>query len=293
MTMLEIYRTRKDQLAERIDRSKSLFEAGSVIGECFETMQYQYLSEGDNDKLAEYLGQIISLVKTTFPLVETASKTKLWEKTDGTPEKKKSPVPGLVVLLLGLVAIFASTVYGLFAKDIPISEGQNLLIALAVGSALILGAGFLLFHRRKNRQKPTIQVSVDRQNRVKRLEETVKVIDGMLEAEKRKIKNQQALMDSAINPDEVQLFSYLLEAKMSGQRDFAMEQLDEVEHYLAKQDVLIINYTRGNERYFEFLPGDSEKTIRPALVRKGEVLAKGLARLPQEEISAAESGAKK
>ena len=68
-----------------------------------------------------------------------------------------------------------------------------------------------------------------------------------------------------------------MEAKYSGQPDFAMEQLDEVEHYLAKQDVLLVNYTKGNEKYFEFLEGEEAKTIRPAFIRKGEVLIKGLA----------------
>ena len=56
-----------------------------------------------------------------------------------------------------------------------------------------------------------------------------------------------------------------------------------MEHYLAKQDVLLVKYTKGNERYFEFLEGEETKTIRPALVRAGQVMVKGLAQLKYSE----------
>ena len=95
------------------------------------------------------------------------------------------------------------------------------------------------------------------------------------------IHNQ--MMESAINEDEAVLFSYLMEAKLSGEPDFALDQLDEVERYLAKQDVMMVNYIKGNEKYFDFLEGEETKTIRPALVRGGEMLAKGLAQLKYGE----------
>ena len=70
-----------------------------------------------------------------------------------------------------------------------------------------------------------------------------------------------------------------MEAKMSGDPEYALEQLSEVEHYLLKQDILVVNYSKGNEKYFDFLNGDETKTIRPALVREGQVLTRGLAQL--------------
>ena len=49
MTFYEIYKSRKDNLAQRIRESKSLYETGSVISEVFETMQYQYLNTTSNN----------------------------------------------------------------------------------------------------------------------------------------------------------------------------------------------------------------------------------------------------
>ena len=107
----------------------------------------------------------------------------------------------------------------------------------------------------------------------------MKFIDVAIEAEDKRIETQKSMLDTAINDDEIKLFTYLMEAKYSGQPEYALEQLDEVEHYLLKQDILVITYSKGNEKYFDFLNGEETKTVRPALVRGGEVLSKGLAQI--------------
>lgn len=283
MTFYEIYKTRKDNLASRIRESKSLYETGSVISEVFETMQYQYLSQEGNAPLTEKLTDLVNMAKTAFPLLESVNKYKLWENAEKEKTKKKSPVPGLVTLLIGLALIFGSLGYYMFLYNVKLEKMQNFMLAMAAGCLFILIAGFMLFFRRKVKSKATVEISADADDIVKRLEEVVKSIDAMLEKEKQAQRKQQQLMESAINADEANLFSYLMEAKLSGQADYALEQLDEVERYLAKQDVMLVNYIKGNEKYFDFLEGEETKTIRPALVRGGEMLTKGLAQLKYGE----------
>lgn len=283
MTLYEIYKSRRENLAARIRESKSLYETGSVISEVFETMQYQYLSQEGYAPLTEKLTDLVNMAKTAFPLLESVNKYKLWENAEKEKAKKKSPVPGLVTLLIGVALIFGSLGYYMFLYNVKLEKMQNFMLAMAVGCLFILMAGFMLFFRRKVKSKATVEISADADDIVKRLEELVKAIDAMLEKEKQAQKTQQQLMDSAINADEANLFSYLMEAKLSGQPDYAMEQLDEVERYLAKQDVILVNYIKGNEKYFDFLEGEETKTIRPALIRGGEVLTKGLAQLKYGE----------
>ena len=282
MTMLEIYRSRKDNLILRIKESKSLYETGSVISEVFETMQYQYLSQPGNEELTGKLTQIMAFAKTAFPLIESVSKYKLWENAEGPQPKKKSPVPGLVAYLIGVAMIFVTLGYYMFLNNLKFADMQTYMAVMAAGCLVMFVSGFMLFHRRKVKSKAVVEISVDADDIIRRIEDMVKLIDKMLEEEKAYQKQQAVLMDSAINEDEVQLFSYLMEAKLSGEADFALEQLDEVEHYLAKQDVILVKYTKGNEKYFEFLEGEETKTIRPAFVRKGEIMKKGLAQLKTE-----------
>ena len=283
MTLFEIYKSRKETLTSRIRESKSLYETGSVISETFETIQYQYLSQEGNASLSDTLADLVNMAKTTFPLLESVNKYKLWENAEGKQPKKKSLMPGFIALLIGVALIFGTIWYYTFLYNIQLKEIQNFALAIGGGCLIILISGFMLFFRRKVKSKATVEISVDPDDIVKRLEDVVKAMDAMLEKSKQAQKTQQQLVDSAINADEAQLFSYLMEAKLTGEADFALEQLDEVERYLAKQDVLLVNYIKGNEKYFEFLEGEETKTIRPALVRAGQVLAKGLAQLKYGE----------
>lgn len=283
MTLLEIYKQRKDALVTRIRESKSLYETGSVISEVLETMQYQYLSQGENSALSEILTDLINMAKVSVPLIESVSKYKLWENAEAEKPKKKSPVPGLVFLLIGVLMIFGSLGYYMFLYNVTFATMQSYMAVMACGVLVVLIAGFLLFFRRKQKLKATVEISADADDIAKRLEEVIRAIDAMLEKEKQSIATNKRLMESAINADEAQLFSYLMEAKLSGDAEFALEQLDEVEHYLARQDVLLVKYTKGNERYFDFLEGEETRTIRPALVRGGQVMVKGLAQLKYSE----------
>ena len=283
MTFYEIYKSRKDNLAQRIRESKSLYETGSVISEVFETMQYQYLSQEGNASQTEKLTDLVNMAKTAFPLLESVSKYKLWEDAEKAPKKKKSLMPGFITLLIGLALVFGALGYYMFLYNVKLEKMQNFMLTMAVGCLFILIAGFMLFFRRKVKSKATVEISVDADDIVKRLEDMVKHIDTLLAKEKQSQKITQQLMDSAINADEAQLFSYLMEAKLSADADFALEQLDEVERYLAKQDVMLVKYIKGNEKYFDFLEGEETKTIRPALVRGGEMMTKGLAQLKYGE----------
>ena len=286
MTLFEIYKSRKENLAARIRESKSLYETGSVIGEVFETMQYQYLSGAENSQMGEKLADYVNMAKSTFSLLESVNKYKLWEDAQAKPQKKKSLMPGFITLLLGIALVFVPIGVVMYAKHIKLTDIPNYqfyLAAIASGCLFILIAGFMLFFRRKVKSKATVEISVDADDIVKRLEDVVKNIDSMLEKDKQAMKAYKQMMESAINADEAQLFAYLMEAKLSGQADYALEQLDEVERYLAKQDVMAVKYIKGNEKYFEFLEGEETATIRPALVRGGEILAKGLAQLKYGE----------
>ena len=291
MTMLEIYKSRKDALALRLKESKSLYETGSVLSEAFETIQYQYLSQADNDKLTDQVTALVNMAKSTFPMLASVNKYKLWEKAEsGKEPKKKSMMPGFIAFLIGAAMVLGSAyIFRLqlvkMLADTTVTGfdgyGKIHFYIMAAGCLVMFVAGFMMFFRKKVKLKATVEIAADPDDLLKKLEDVVANIDAMLDAVKaEKAKNAETLANAvatSINADEIQLFSYLMEAKYSGEADFAMEQLEEVEHYLAKQDVLLVNYTKGNEKYFDFLEGDVTKTIRPALIRKGEVLTKGLA----------------
>lgn len=79
------------------------------------------------------------------------------------------------------------------------------------------------------------------------------------------------------------LLTALMEAKASGRDDLAMRSLSQAEQYLRMLGVEMIFYSADSAALFDTLPTMGEaRTIRPALVREGVVLRRGVAALQME-----------
>lgn len=150
MTLSEIYKSRKTNLIERLSRAKSLYETGSVISEMFETIQYQYLSRGDKADVADKLDRLVALEKANFPMLESVNKSKLWENSEDVKNvKKKSPLPGLIALLVGVLMVLLTVCYYMFLHNIKFNDMQSYILVMFAGCFVILLSGFMLFHTKR------------------------------------------------------------------------------------------------------------------------------------------------
>ena len=276
MKMLEIYRLKKENLADRLASSQSLYETCSVINEAFESMTYQYLAK--NGRQLEFpLKNAVDIARASFPLLESARKYRLWENAGA---KKKRPAPGLICAFAGFALVFLTLGYYMFLYDIKLRQAKNWLLAVLAGCLLIFISGFMLFFRRK--AKISVEISADISKALGKLEETAKEIDKFMDRYLQRQQRQQARQSENTDPQLMQLFSYLLEGKLSGDADFMSEQISLAEEYLGQHGILVLEYEKGREAYFDFLPSRENKTIRPAIVKNGALLVRGLAGMIQQ-----------
>jgi len=76
------------------------------------------------------------------------------------------------------------------------------------------------------------------------------------------------------------LLTALMEAKASGRDDLAMRSLHQAEQYLHMLGIEIIHYTNEHAQCFDILPTMGEaRTIRPAMMKDGRLLRRGVAAL--------------
>ncbi|MBQ2990041.1 MAG: hypothetical protein IJD60_01975 [Clostridia bacterium] len=74
------------------------------------------------------------------------------------------------------------------------------------------------------------------------------------------------------------LLVVLMEAKASGREDLAMRSLSQAQQYLHMLGVEIVHYDGQNAQLFDLLPTLGEaRTIRPALMKDGQLLRRGAA----------------
>ena len=89
------------------------------------------------------------------------------------------------------------------------------------------------------------------------------------------------LTDQNMNADpaEWDLYAGLLEAAGSGDGEYALDQLQNVRHYLHRRGVELVEYSDQNREWFDVMPAEQDGRLRPALVCGGKVLKRGLAGL--------------
>ena len=79
------------------------------------------------------------------------------------------------------------------------------------------------------------------------------------------------------------LLTALMEAKASGRSELAMRSLSQAEQYLHALGVELIAYDAAHAQLFDVLPTMGEaRTIRPAMMKDGKVLRRGVAALGTE-----------
>ena len=81
----------------------------------------------------------------------------------------------------------------------------------------------------------------------------------------------------ALSPEAVILYSDLLEAVYSGDGEYALERAAQVKHFLHSMQVEVVDCNEETKLWFDHMPAKRAGTIRPALVRGGKVLRKGIA----------------
>lgn len=79
------------------------------------------------------------------------------------------------------------------------------------------------------------------------------------------------------------LLTALMEAKASGRSELAMRSLSQAEQYLHALGIELIAYDAAHAQLFDVLPTMGEaRTIRPAMMKDGKVLRRGVAALAAE-----------
>lgn len=83
----------------------------------------------------------------------------------------------------------------------------------------------------------------------------------------------------------LELLSAMMEARASGRQDLALRSLDQAEQYLRMLGVESVFYDPQHAALFDVLPARSgARTVRPALVRDGELVRRGVAAVAAGEV---------
>ena len=293
MEWIQLLENDKEQLMGDLAKAVSPENAQRVLEKEMDRLLMQYNEDCGEERLRDAARYMAETAKMMIPMISTANETKIWSGSSShTSGSEGHGIPALAIACLaGGILMLAG---GLFSM---ISFADGGIPAAAFFSAIpaaILGGGLLFLGGRLSLSKKTGDTSADSKVEIRidpagvwsclrgvmlSIDKSLGEAQEVLSYERSRIKPSSG---SLLSPEEAELFSGILESAYSRREEepddpSAQETISMVCYYLHRRQVETVEYGGGKREWFELLPGQKDMTMRPALVKDGTLIRKGLA----------------
>lgn len=291
MTLTELFESDSDALRTSLSGGCTIQAAMDQVEKALNRLSMRYMGECADEALREQAQYLINTLKDALPFMDLSGDVHSW-KRDVTPadaQRAQFNVKCIAMLAVGAILILSGF----------ISLGAGNPVTAAIAMLLAAGGGVLLFlGGRATVPKPVgestdaavrTEILVDADKLMHALKGMLLSADGRLETYAREQAGQRRAEHSAVLPaadvqvgeGPVDLMSDLLEiayAQLDGPSDAdAREMIAGIRYYLHGQGIELEDYTQPHRAFFEMLPSPQGGTMRPAMVRNGKLVKKGLA----------------
>ena len=299
MDMTGFLEADREQLMSGLKAAGTPEQAQRVLEKEFDRLLLRYNEECTVERVRDAARYMLQAAKMMIPLLSAAGETRIWSKSAAggglggmkMTWKVIACLAGGVLFLIGAVLALAVSA----GNGISVSALWGSIPAAILAGILLFLAGRLSFDNKTDAGKNAeseyqVEIRIDPEKIWSCMRAVILSVDkSLLQAEEAVNYEKSQLPPSegnGITPEEAELFSGILENAYSrAQEDpgdiSAQETISMVRYYLHRKQVETVDFGGGKREWFELLPGKSDMTLRPAFVRDGEVIRKGLAAAAQ------------
>ena len=291
MKMTDLLEKDRENILTSITQAGTAAKAVTILENETDKLLLKFNDQCDSDREREAAAHMMQAVRLSVPMIDSAGKTKVWERgSDDSAKKEKGKVSIPFVLLT--IASVLLVAYGLVPLVVAslINAGEQYRTQLIVRCCFVIGGMIMGFfagamQRKKEKQaakEHQVEIRPDADKIFRNYRAAIYSVDQSLEeisaAERWSKREKAGAIDGrkATTP-EIELFSDLMAASYSGDPEYALEKIEEIKYYLHRQQIEVVDYSEATAQYFDLMPGNRAGTIRPALVADGQILKKGLA----------------
>ena len=298
MEMIQFLEADKEQLYGSIRQAGAPDQVQGVIEKELDRLLLQYNEECKEERVKDAARYMLQAARTMSPMISAAGETKVWARSmsgqAGASSFRWSKTA--ILSLAGGILFLVGALLGLAVaagSGLSLSSLLGSIPAAILGGALLFWSGRLSLHSDDNIRagndnygEAQVEILVNPDKVWSCLRATVLAIDKNLQEAAEVVSYEKnslsASVGNGITPDEVDLFSTILESAYSRRNDdpddpSALETISAVRYYLHRKQVETVDYEKGKREWFELLPGKQGMTLRPALTRDGALIRKGLA----------------
>jgi len=278
MNALTAFSNRQEALLAQLEEIKDMDQAVFACTMALEQVACE-LAQDEQDDLARQRQQAVMACARRMPQMLRActARGELVLENEG----KELPLAAREKLLRGAKAIGVFLLAALAVYEVI--EGRTAFAALQLAGAALFACGGAKAQTEIGAVARGIPC-IDAQTAVRMLREICQAVDICV-SDLMLLEREAGFARLSGTADEAMLDLLVsqLEAKASGRAELAMRSLDRAEQYLHMLGVKAVYYSTENEGLFDVLPTMGEaRTIRPALVKDGQVIRRGTAALQME-----------
>ena len=250
MNAVAAFENRKDTLRAQLEESENMPQAISAATMTLEQIACD-LAQDEQDDFARQRQQAVMALAKRLPMSLRAGRAKaqiVLEETQQQPSRVRRGAVGAGAVMLAALAVYEA-----------VNGKMNFALLQALGALLMLfGANGALTATTRQTPRAQAETAIDAADMVREVGEICQAAD-LCAADLALIEQDNA------------------PSRLSGTADEAMLDL-QAEQYLRMLGVQSVFYDAEHAALFDVLPARSgERTVRPALVRDGELVRRGVA----------------
>ena len=279
MKTVDLLERDRERLTARLSKADTVEQTRSVLDEELGRIQLMYSESSEDPEMNEEAGYALSALRAAIPLIDSSGEVKTYERTVSSSGEASPILPAAA----GAGVCTAGALVLAFSPSVLMPVG---LIAVLAGAAVLFLAGI---RAGKKHAKPSgtdtiVDVTMDHGKIVRNLSHALAIVDKNLDdaalrmrVEKEADDELQTDVRDFLPDQEMELISGLLaSAYGSPDENVSKTVLSDVRYYLHRKGIEVLDYSEENRRMFARMPGKKAATLRPALVKDGKILSKGL-----------------
>jgi len=286
MSMVEFLEKDKGRLLSELGSAKTPEQAALILETELDQLMYRYNEQAEFDRGREASAYMSRALKSAAALITAQGEPKIWEASgNGEKGAASHTKKGMVFLVLGIICgVLAVMMQVGVSMSVPYAGLPTAAAFMAAGVALVfLGGRFWkssVNAGAAGEKKVELMVSPDKAYRclhtaVLTMDQSLKEIEE--EENWKKTHGDSSDVNKPAAYEDVEFYSELLEAAISGDGEYALEKLSDLKFYLHKKGIEAVTYSSENAGLFDSIPSKQQGTIRPALTdAQGALLKKGL-----------------
>ena len=285
MNLQELLEKDRERLLASLRQAGTPEQAVPVIESEYDRLLYQYNEQCTDDYARRCASMILQAARMSASLTDSIGETKIWEQGGKliSGESKKVRMPAVILMIAGLVMVLASVIVLAGMEEAlnrifetPLIAGAFLLglVFLFVSGLFFRSTSKASYSEKELKAEPRIDAAkIYRAMHAAVLTADRNIADAL--AAKR-MEEEQSGQDPAEDKTDLALYSDLLEAQLAKDGEYALDQISKVPFYLHQKGIEAMEFSEEYRSWFDVIPGEKRETIRPALVKDGKLLKKGI-----------------